>query len=135
MMITIKQRFLLLKWVTYSLVNLMEAMEALTRYIAHICIHLQNFVYGDFCFQSKWNNRDQIYPNDKNNRKTQSIYRTTVLRHWILGNKGYCFLSLIVHERQETNEVSPMIAPVCYLEKISRYRAERDNSGRASLIP
>lgn len=35
MTITIKQRFLLLKRVTYSLVNLMEAVEALTRKIAH----------------------------------------------------------------------------------------------------
>lgn len=36
----------------------------------------------------------------------------TVLRHWILGNKG-----LWVHEGQETNQVSPLIAQFATLRK------------------
>lgn len=29
-----------------------------------ICLHTQNLVYREFCFQPKWDNRDQIYPTD-----------------------------------------------------------------------
>ena len=63
--------------------------------------------------------------------KTREKYRIYKTKVWdyILRNKRHFSM------RQETNEVSPMIASVCYLERVSRYNAERENPGRSSTIP
>lgn len=47
------------------------------------------------------------------------------LRHWTLGNETE------ITERQEANEVIPMISPVYYMERVSRPQDRERNSVKA----